>query len=164
MHIHLLPRSKNECSYTSTPPIRIHGVVLSLKHRDNLLAFTFNNNNNNNNNNRESTMIWKLKPKPEWWGVPLVQEEKYQGKGNSKTNRNHAAATNMVRHHNDSCSTDPTGRGVGARSITVCHLLLWDNMDMKSANFRPEAGEGAPQTAEQTRRSTQATPPFRATC
>jgi hypothetical protein len=24
--------------------------------------------------------VWNLKP--EWWGVPLVQEEKYQGKGN----------------------------------------------------------------------------------
>jgi len=24
--------------------------------------------------------MWKLKP--EWWGASLVQEEKYQGKGN----------------------------------------------------------------------------------
>jgi hypothetical protein len=28
-HFHLVPRSKNEWSYTSTPPIRLHGVVLS---------------------------------------------------------------------------------------------------------------------------------------
>jgi hypothetical protein len=28
-HLHLVPRSKNEWSYTSTPPIRLHGVVLS---------------------------------------------------------------------------------------------------------------------------------------
>jgi len=27
---HLVPRSKNEWSYTPTPPIRLHGVVLSL--------------------------------------------------------------------------------------------------------------------------------------
>jgi len=28
-HLHLVPTSKNEWSYTSTPPIRLHGVVLS---------------------------------------------------------------------------------------------------------------------------------------
>jgi hypothetical protein len=28
-HLRLVPRSKNEWSYTSTPPIRLHGVVLS---------------------------------------------------------------------------------------------------------------------------------------
>jgi hypothetical protein len=28
-HLHLAPRSKNEWSYTSTPPIHLHGVVLS---------------------------------------------------------------------------------------------------------------------------------------
>jgi hypothetical protein len=28
-HFHLVPRSKNEWSYTSTPPICLHGVVLS---------------------------------------------------------------------------------------------------------------------------------------
>jgi hypothetical protein len=28
-HLHLVPRSKNEWRYTSTPPIRLHGVVLS---------------------------------------------------------------------------------------------------------------------------------------
>jgi hypothetical protein len=28
-HLHLVPRSKNEWSYTFTPPIRLHGVVLS---------------------------------------------------------------------------------------------------------------------------------------
>jgi len=27
--LHLVPRSKNEWSYTSTPPIHLHGVVLS---------------------------------------------------------------------------------------------------------------------------------------
>jgi hypothetical protein len=27
----LAPRSKNEWNYTTTPPIRLHGVVLSLK-------------------------------------------------------------------------------------------------------------------------------------
>jgi hypothetical protein len=30
-HLHLLLRSKNEYSYTITPPIRFHGVVVSLK-------------------------------------------------------------------------------------------------------------------------------------
>jgi hypothetical protein len=41
-HLHLVPRSKGEWSYTSTPPIRPRGVMLSLKkkHRDNL-NFTF---------------------------------------------------------------------------------------------------------------------------
>jgi hypothetical protein len=28
-HLHLVPRSKNEWSYTFTHPIRLHGVVLS---------------------------------------------------------------------------------------------------------------------------------------
>jgi hypothetical protein len=28
-HFHLVSRSKNECSYTSAPPIRLYGVVLS---------------------------------------------------------------------------------------------------------------------------------------
>jgi hypothetical protein len=28
-HSHLMPRSKNEWSYTSIPPVRLHGVVLS---------------------------------------------------------------------------------------------------------------------------------------
>jgi hypothetical protein len=28
-HLHLVPRSKNAWSYTSTPPLRLHGVVLS---------------------------------------------------------------------------------------------------------------------------------------
>jgi hypothetical protein len=28
-HLHLVPRSKNAWSYTYTPPIRLHGVVLS---------------------------------------------------------------------------------------------------------------------------------------
>jgi hypothetical protein len=28
-HLHLVPRSKNEWSYTSIPPIRLHGMVLS---------------------------------------------------------------------------------------------------------------------------------------
>jgi hypothetical protein len=31
---------KNEWSYTSTPPVRLHGVVLIKKHRDNF-TFTF---------------------------------------------------------------------------------------------------------------------------
>jgi hypothetical protein len=30
-HLHLLPKSKNAWGYTSTPPICLHGVVLSLK-------------------------------------------------------------------------------------------------------------------------------------
>jgi hypothetical protein len=30
--------------------------------------------------NKESATIWNLKP--EWWGAPVVQEEKHQGKGN----------------------------------------------------------------------------------
>jgi hypothetical protein len=29
---------------------------------------------------KESATIWNLKP--DWWGVPLDQGEKYQGKGN----------------------------------------------------------------------------------
>jgi hypothetical protein len=38
-HLHLVPSSKNEWRYTYTPPIRLHGVVLSQKkHRD---KFTF---------------------------------------------------------------------------------------------------------------------------
>jgi len=28
-HLHLVPRSENECNYTSTPPISLHGMVLS---------------------------------------------------------------------------------------------------------------------------------------
>jgi len=28
-HFHLVPRSKNAWGYTSTPPIRLHGAVLS---------------------------------------------------------------------------------------------------------------------------------------
>jgi hypothetical protein len=40
-HLHLVPRSKNEWSYISTSPIRLHGVVLiKKKHRDNF-TFTF---------------------------------------------------------------------------------------------------------------------------
>jgi hypothetical protein len=41
-HLHLVPRSNNEWSYTSIPPIRLHGVVLSLKRKygDNF-TFTF---------------------------------------------------------------------------------------------------------------------------
>jgi hypothetical protein len=31
IHFHLVQRSKNEWSYTSTPPIRLHGVVFSQK-------------------------------------------------------------------------------------------------------------------------------------
>jgi hypothetical protein len=34
-HLHLVSRSKNAWSYTSTPPIRLHGVLLSWKYRDN---------------------------------------------------------------------------------------------------------------------------------
>jgi hypothetical protein len=30
-HLHLVPRSKNALSYTFPPPVRLHGVVLSLK-------------------------------------------------------------------------------------------------------------------------------------
>jgi hypothetical protein len=37
-HLQLVPRSNNAWSYTSTPPIRLHGLVLSLKHGD---SFTF---------------------------------------------------------------------------------------------------------------------------
>jgi hypothetical protein len=33
-HIHLVPRSHNERSYTSIPPIRLHGGVLGLKKVD----------------------------------------------------------------------------------------------------------------------------------
>jgi hypothetical protein len=39
-HLHLLPRSKNEWSYTSTPPIRLHGVVLRYS-TGTTLPFTF---------------------------------------------------------------------------------------------------------------------------
>jgi hypothetical protein len=34
-HSHLVLRSKNVWRYTSTPPIRLHGVIAQLKHRDN---------------------------------------------------------------------------------------------------------------------------------
>jgi hypothetical protein len=41
-HLHLVPRSKNEWSYTSIPPVHLHNVVLGLKkNRDN---FTFSVN------------------------------------------------------------------------------------------------------------------------
>jgi len=30
--------------------------------------------------NKESATVWNLKP--EWWGAPLVEGEKYRGKGN----------------------------------------------------------------------------------
>jgi hypothetical protein len=40
-HLHLVPRSKNEWSYTSTPPIRLHGVVLSYKEKKHRDSFTF---------------------------------------------------------------------------------------------------------------------------
>jgi hypothetical protein len=37
-HLHLVPRSKNEWSYTFTPPIRLHDVVLlKKKHRDSFI-------------------------------------------------------------------------------------------------------------------------------
>jgi hypothetical protein len=39
-HLHLLPRPNNEWSYTSTPPIRLHGVVLSSKNHRNYFTFT----------------------------------------------------------------------------------------------------------------------------
>jgi hypothetical protein len=32
-HLHLVPRSKNAWSYTTTPPIRLHGVILSYEQR-----------------------------------------------------------------------------------------------------------------------------------
>jgi hypothetical protein len=35
-HLHLVPRSNNEWSYTSTPPIRLNGLVLRKKHRTTL--------------------------------------------------------------------------------------------------------------------------------
>jgi len=35
-HLHLVPRSENTWRYSSTPPIRLHGVVPGLKkHREN---------------------------------------------------------------------------------------------------------------------------------
>jgi hypothetical protein len=40
-HLHLELRSKNERSYTSTPTIRLHGVVLSLKKDRDNFTFTF---------------------------------------------------------------------------------------------------------------------------
>jgi hypothetical protein len=40
-HLHLMPRSKNEWSYTSTPPVRLHGVVLNLKKKHKVITFTF---------------------------------------------------------------------------------------------------------------------------
>jgi hypothetical protein len=49
-----------------------------------ILPYEYNNNNNNNNNNRnithhkESATSWDLKP--EWWGSPLAQEQKCQGR------------------------------------------------------------------------------------
>jgi hypothetical protein len=41
-HHDLMPKTKNEWSYTCTPPIRLHGVVLSLKKKaQGQLYFTF---------------------------------------------------------------------------------------------------------------------------
>jgi hypothetical protein len=42
-HLHLVPRSRNAWSYTSIPPIRLHGVVLSLKYRDNFTFYLYTN-------------------------------------------------------------------------------------------------------------------------
>jgi hypothetical protein len=39
-HFHLVSRSNNEWSYTFTPPIRLHGVVLSLEKAWGQLYFT----------------------------------------------------------------------------------------------------------------------------
>jgi hypothetical protein len=66
------------------------------------------------------------------------------------------AVTDGLLHHNESCSMPAEGRGAEVRSITVFHLLLRDNKNMNSANFRPEAQEGAPQIVEQTSRRTHA--------
>jgi hypothetical protein len=39
-YLQLVPKSKNEWSYTFTPPIRLHGVVLKLqKHRNNFTLY-----------------------------------------------------------------------------------------------------------------------------
>jgi hypothetical protein len=54
-HLHLVLRSKSEWSYTSTPPILLHGVVLSLKHRDNF-TFTF-----------------QFQLQTTWWARPIWQ-------------------------------------------------------------------------------------------
>jgi hypothetical protein len=40
-HLHLAPRSKNAWSYTSAPPTRIHGVVLSKKKAEGQLYHTY---------------------------------------------------------------------------------------------------------------------------
>jgi hypothetical protein len=41
--LYLVPRSKNAWGYITTPPIRLHGVVLSLAQGQLHLIFTFNN-------------------------------------------------------------------------------------------------------------------------
>jgi len=38
IYLHLVPRSKNEWSYTSTPPLHLHGVVLKAQGN---FTFTF---------------------------------------------------------------------------------------------------------------------------
>jgi hypothetical protein len=38
--LHLVPRSKNAWSYTATPQVHLHGVVLSLKKQRNNFTFT----------------------------------------------------------------------------------------------------------------------------
>jgi hypothetical protein len=40
-HLHQVPRSKNARSYTSTPPICLHGMVLFKKHRDNFISLHY---------------------------------------------------------------------------------------------------------------------------
>jgi hypothetical protein len=42
------------------------------------MAMMMMDNNNNITHYKESATSWDLKP--EWWGSPLAQEEKYQGR------------------------------------------------------------------------------------
>jgi hypothetical protein len=37
-HLHLVPRSKNAWSYTSTPPIRLHEINMGAKPNDDIVS------------------------------------------------------------------------------------------------------------------------------
>jgi hypothetical protein len=40
--------------------------------------------------------------KPEWWGSPLAQEEKYQGRKVTRDNNNNNNNTGNITHHKES--------------------------------------------------------------
>jgi hypothetical protein len=62
-------------------PIRLHGVVL-FKQRDDFTFYLYLETTPGNNSTdflQKNSYTRDLKS--EWWGAPLVQEGKYQGKG-----------------------------------------------------------------------------------